>query len=407
MSRHSVLRRRRRSRLAIPFVIVLMAFAGSAGAAPTVPSESSAGTTEAGTTAEGLADLMAEIERDDPLVLQMVADEGLQPEDAIERLAWQSAMSPLFDEIRFDPAFGGMWVDDNREGRIQIGRVVSRDADPMRDAVFRSPIAEATDFVDVARSWVDLEGMSNDLGARASKHREALAFETGIDTRANAVYISVRADVRESVEVRTFLEELTSEFEDGLVIETHEKQAESDAACRRVGTSLFCDPPLRGGVRIHVVDSGTCTAGFMAQSHTDTKKYVLTAGHCLENGSGLVETRDESWTIIDVGPIHNWQFGQGGDNGIIRITDTAFWNPAPWVVVEDSPNQNGVGWHNREPLILDRINRMEPTRDPHLSNGHDHRDRVRQDREGRRPTVVRLDACQTPSQDELQRPGRG
>jgi hypothetical protein len=51
-----------------------------------------------------------------------------------------------------------------------------------------------------------------------------------------------------------------------------------------------CDPPLRGGTGIHSDQANWttihCTAGFNVRSNSDYKWYVMTAGHCGEEGTG-------------------------------------------------------------------------------------------------------------------------
>lgn len=94
-------------------------------------------------------------------------------------------------------------------------------------------------------------------------------------------------------------------------------QAPQSAACR----GDYCDPPLRGGVEIS--RSGTsCSSGFVARSRSDSKRYLLTAGHC---GAGNWSTRTSAGTPRQIGPMHARVFARRGDYGIVAVRDNRYW----------------------------------------------------------------------------------
>ena len=99
-----------------------------------------------------------------------------------------------------------------------------------------------------------------------------------------------------------------------------------------------------------------CTAGFVAESRSDGKPYVLTAGHC--------RTSTDEWTRFPddvphrIGPWHNAINNTDTDVGIIEVANPAGWLFG-WPIITLAPNYgpdddyviNAVG----EPLVGDRI----------------------------------------------------
>jgi hypothetical protein len=88
----------------------------------------------------------------------------------------------------------------------------------------------------------------------------------------------------------------------------------------------FCDPPLRGGIRIFDPDA-ICTGGFAARSRSDAKLYLLTAGHCrgLERDWSTRFASDNSTHVL--GRFHSSVFSRDGDAGILDLNNPDGWMP--------------------------------------------------------------------------------
>jgi hypothetical protein len=107
--------------------------------------------------------------------------------------------------------------------------------------------------------------------------------------------------------------------------------------------TMFCDPPLRGGVGITNTRGNTdgsddmyCSAGFVTKSKTSNDYYLLTAGHCFVSADAY-KTRFANGDIHTVGPA--WRRitpMADGDAMIIHIDNPSGWQVGPYVLVTDS-----------------------------------------------------------------------
>ena len=135
---------------------------------------------------------------------------------------------------------------------------------------------------------------------------------------------------------------------------TFEQRIQHDAC-----SGDYCDPPLRGGVKI--THSGTnCTGGFIAQSRVDDKLYQFTAGHCLLGRSDNWHTDFVDGSQHNIGKRHNWHVGTGGDVGILKINNPTGWDlPENFVYVQASsdttPNEEYAITSTTTSSIGDRV----------------------------------------------------
>jgi hypothetical protein len=101
---------------------------------------------------------------------------------------------------------------------------------------------------------------------------------------------------------------------------------------------LACDAPLRGGVWVPAGDQPMvdtyCTTGVIVKSKTSHRPYVLTAGHCLADYSGLwYERTPKDNKIHSIGKRKSWVYSSAGDFGIMSIDDLAEWKASPYIYV--------------------------------------------------------------------------
>jgi len=99
----------------------------------------------------------------------------------------------------------------------------------------------------------------------------------------------------------------------------------------------YCDPPLRGGIRI-LGGGGSCTGAFLARSRSDNRLYQFTAGHCAYfGGTGTWSTRFANGELHAIGAIGDrWRLGSAGDMAIIQVANPDGWRARTWVNVTAS-----------------------------------------------------------------------
>lgn len=108
----------------------------------------------------------------------------------------------------------------------------------------------------------------------------------------------------------------------------------------------YCNPALRGGVEMLTSTGGKCTGGFVARSRWDSKLYMITAGHCLEN-AGWWYTAFSDFSSHWIGPTYKERFDLNMDGGIVYVNNAQGWgNGSYWVAVSQSPDTNRNDTYN-------------------------------------------------------------
>lgn len=152
--------------------------------------------------------------------------------------------------------------------------------------------------------------------------------------RLNRVELQLPADGTLTSRQQALVAEAGSRLGGALLVATYQDRPAS-LACGYP----WCDPPLRGGIRV-TNSGGGCTGGFIAKSKVDAKLYQFTAGHCA-NGGALVDNWSTLFTDASshvVGPVHHWYWWKEGDMAILRINNVPGWNPKAWVNVTSGPD---------------------------------------------------------------------
>jgi Trypsin len=293
-----------------------------------------------------------------PAATTLANEWGIPIERAQARVDRQEAAAALADDARarFGASFGGAYLDQARDGVLMLGftgAVPSAELDRLAD---RHGLRGLVAGIRVRNSQDRLEAVSAALSAGLASANAGAAVPIGLALRldVNAVEVSQPATVPATDAQRRFLATAAARYGETLLF-VRSDEVPDVAAC----DFPDCDSPLRGGVSIH--GDVTCTAGFMTQSKVDTKKYVLTAGHCLDGDTDATwHTHLANGNAVNIGQPHNFTFGAAGDMGIIRILDTGYWNPKGWVYVTSSNGAyptvtnssytiGGTGWSS--PLI--------------------------------------------------------
>ncbi|MDX3453984.1 S1 family peptidase [Streptomyces sp. ME02-8801-2C] len=135
-----------------------------------------------------------------------------------------------------------------------------------------------------------------------------------VDQSSNRVNVKIYDGVSEAD--RSRIEEAVSEFRDAVDITEHSGQIESTAYAMRGGLGMESDF-TSGGTNWTKI----CTAGFNVQNSSG-KKYMLTAGHCMEDGAVTWRRRSGA---VPLGRAISWAYGNDtnqSDYGLVEYSNS-------------------------------------------------------------------------------------
>ncbi|WP_320671965.1 S1 family peptidase [Patulibacter defluvii] len=268
-----------------------------------------------------------------------VKQANITPEEARLRLEDQRKLPALTAAAkqRLGDRYGGIYVDNDADDRITIVTAPGDTASAKRAA--QDAAGEAFADANLRRPGAVVEGST------AERSREALQQRIDEDlkavNRSAPVTVDVEPDVKTgrlrllvpvnaTPEQRAFADDATERY--GLAI----IRAPKTAALQRTGCSsgAWCDPPLRGGIRLIYAGAGRCSSGFVVRSLSDNKRYLSTAGHCIYSSgfTGTWSTHFADGSSHDVGAPHNW----ANDVAILKINNVAGWSPGPYIRIQSN-----------------------------------------------------------------------
>lgn len=218
---------------------------------------------------------------------------------------------------RLGDRFGGAWLDHG--GRLTV-------------AITAGPaprIGFAVATVPARHSLSTLEGIVDEVSAPAVP-----GIEAAVVVERNVVEITVPAGVSPTPAQRHLLDTTRARHGNAVWITTRTVRNEPQACT----SQNACDPPLRSGLAIYT-GGARCTSAFPATG--GGRQYLMTAGHCTEIGVTWT-ARTASHGSRTIGPRGRYHFGTNGDMGVISVSDTAFWRPAPLVYRENRITGSGT-----------------------------------------------------------------
>ena len=265
-------------------------------------------------------------------------ERGISVEEARQRLGWQRVAPELGQQIdeELGDRFGGIWIDVQDGDRIKIGVVDGPDPDTtvvVRRAAGALGLTEGYDLVPARHPMAALEEDNDWLGTGIARvNRDAtVTLAAGLRPDLNAVELQAPVEGDLTEDQRGLIDEATDRLGDRLVVSSYEGRPEA-----RGCAYPYCDPPLRGGIRI--ANGAGCTGGFIAKSKVDNKLYQFTAGHCAYQHYSNWSTEFTDGTSHVIGPVWTWWWHSGGDMAILRINNVPGWNPKAWVYVTSGPD---------------------------------------------------------------------
>lgn len=260
----------------------------------------------------------------DPAVAYAQDRYGLTRAEAERRVELQPAVARLDRRLReLSPrTYAGAWIDQDNGGLV---RLLTTDADgtASREAAAHG-LAEESVEQEVPYSAADLEAFQERL-LRAARQLSEVVQVGGIETDRNALSVVVDPDSEVPPEVR----DIERSHPGSLHVQRGKVRPVKEEACRYP----YCDPPLRGGVEVTKAANGkiyACTVGFNVKSLSDSKPYILTAGHCLRNTASSTAAWWSKFADLNphaVGPHHKYVYGATGYSGIVAIS-----NPGGWLL---------------------------------------------------------------------------
>jgi hypothetical protein len=296
----------------------------------------------------------------------LAAAQGISPDEARERLTWQTHLPTLHDRAKasLGDSFAGTWVDAADGDRLKLG-VAGSDAGDRRAAgavVDALGLAAVTDVVEVRHSLAELQRASARLADDVSAlHAGSGApVSTGIRPDRNAVVLHLPATAATPATpttpaapttATTAAAERTASAGAAAAAELAPRaraelgdmvEVVHDATVVRAEACVYpyCDPPLRAGIGVSNDATGAgCTGAFLARSRVDNRLFQMTAGHCsLLGGSGTWSTLFPDGSRHPIGPVHRAVTSEAGDAAILRVTNPTGWRARAWVYVTNGPS---------------------------------------------------------------------
>ena len=282
-----------------------------------------------------------------PFELQSYAERmHVSTEVAAQRLTDQAKMQALADaeRSRLGSAYGGAWIDNENDDQIVVGIGPADDPETLRvkaistagDVGLTLPIQVA----DTTQSDDDILQLQKELETELLKANDGakITIDAEPSPKSGSVTLDVPPKDSRTKAQATFLDATLSRYGNRVT------QRPKPAALQRLSCSGFhwCDPPLRGGVRLVYAGAGECTGGFIVRSVSNNIRYLLTAGHCLEGRSNTWNSHFADGSSHDIGEPHS----RTNDVGLLEITNPSGWSPEHYIQTQSDSsypiNQYGV-----------------------------------------------------------------
>ena len=279
-------------------------------------------------------------------VTSLAAAEGISAPEAQEQLVEQRRIPLLAEAARaqLGKEYGGVWVED---GRIKLAVVSAPAADgrsalPQQTSAAANKVAETVDLGDdvdlvpMPRSEAELTALQAELDQRLAVANVGAPIT--IDAESDIKTSTVRLNVppAPTPEQAQFLADAEKEFT-GQLSHVVKPGALVKDAC---ASGAWCDPPLRGGIRLIWNGAGTCSGGFVVRSLIDSVKYFSTAGHCLSGRPGWWSTHFANGSSHNIGG----PWSSTDDFGIMNIDNPGGWNPGPYIRTQSDETYRISGW---------------------------------------------------------------
>ncbi|MFG2043788.1 trypsin-like serine protease [Dactylosporangium sp. NPDC048998] len=265
---------------------------------------------------------------------------GVTQDEAMRRLRLQERSPEIIKKVR--DQVGDELLDfhiDQANGGKLVFLTSKPDAGAKALASVSTDAAEAR-FVQSKHTAKQLEAARLATEKKLAGKADVTVFADKRTETINVKYSGTNAQV--AVEVRTLAGNVAGEAVQVNVDTSGPAPAGEQKACYL----LSCDPPARGGIRMHVRrdggDFGSCTVGYNVRG-SNGWAYVLTAGHC------VADTTRRQYTYHNGLPF-TWEKAADGqdEHNANAPADTRYYSNAPsgnfydWALL---PYQtDGINW---------------------------------------------------------------
>lgn len=293
-----------------------------------------------------------------PEVKNLSEAKKISATEAQKRITWQNRAADLNDQLQQSMPtnrFAGVWIDENND-RVKVGVVGGLPAsDPQKkmisDKITANAIADATDVVTFKYSSVQLDEALDwitDRLADANRGSQS-SIQVEISPNENKVILTIPvADSQMTKAQDAFFKAVQKRYGDMIGVTRRTSKGVKESC-----NWNYCNNPLRGGIPLHSNLGGNysytvCTAGFIVKGRSG-EKYILTAGHCEEGGSGW-GTLNTNGDLKKIGPIKSkaiYHGGDGHDGMTIDIRDSYNWSAKGWIFMRKGLDYNGVSGPTR------------------------------------------------------------
>lgn len=252
---------------------------------------------------------------------------GISREDAAARLGEQARVPSLTVRARRElgSAFGGVWIDVSDQDRIEFG-VVADQFDANRATAHEllrgAGLDSRADVVPYAHSERELTAIQDQLTSELDVSNREAAAPVEVETDVARGRLRLRTPPPGTVEPsqREAVSRIVDRLGDLVEVETRSGVGQLDSC----SDAAWCDPPLRGGIRLVYDGVGECSSGFVATSPGGTR-YLMTAAHCFGGRSGTWNTHFADGSSHNIGAPHDAVSAPTGDAGILRINNPGGW----------------------------------------------------------------------------------
>lgn len=282
------------------------------------------------------------------LVQSYVDDLGISEAEADERLEIQTRVSALSDALEDaigEAAYGGMWYDDTDGGRAKIAVEANTPTPPpaltedAEELLENHDLTDEVGFVSVESSRADLVAAQEDLFTEYDDIVDDGDVRLSIDPEASEVVVEVANDLTAG-EQATVADGIANAPVDASQVPTGEPDLSMSSAAYECGNNvtgfgagptLSCNRPWRAGGTITSTTGQAntiylCTGAFHARGKDPDgdSRYILTAGHCLQQDYAWVYGYNVHGTQR---PIGRQQPPDSGpyDLGKVRIARDEYW----------------------------------------------------------------------------------
>ncbi|MFC4909547.1 hypothetical protein [Actinomadura gamaensis] len=245
--------------------------------------------------------------------------------EALRRLDLQRTSADLAPALaRRDPAYAGMWLDQDHGGVLVVGSV-----DPERTARALAGTADRGHIriARVAHSRAELVRAADAVAATMPADPQAVT----IDDVHDQVSVSPAETAPLTAQTNTAIGRFPG------LVQVHRAPRGTPGSC----SMSACPPPLRGGLKLDLYNNanqgvGNCTLGFNVRG-SNGWLYTITAGHCLSQNGAHMTAHNYSWVGYDTGSTFVLATAYGNDFTLMPFAVlggtnyAAYWNPAPWV----------------------------------------------------------------------------